>query len=195
MRTDKEGNVYILYRDKQPSDMAIGVIDAKLHNWTRLSTVGAFGWDFPGCPHIGGGLAFRGYGKSQEIHAVVGTRKKEDMGVYHLSSNDGGRSWGKPLKFGDESATHADIAANKHSGLAAVWDMVDQEMGDGTTAIYSSQSSTGSKWSQPIRLSTKGFSASHPRILATKSGSISIWTEQSPDGVSHLANKFINFQD
>lgn len=193
MRADKKGNVYILYRDKQPSDMAIGVIDAKLHNWTRLSTVGAFGWEFPGCPHIGGGLAFIGSGKSQEIHAVVGTRKKEDMGVYHLSSNDGGRSWSKPLKFGDESATHADIAANKHSGLAAVWDMVDAEAKDGSLAIYATTSAAGAIWTHPIRLSVKGSSASHPRVIATRHGFLSLWTEQAEDGVLRLEKKVITF--
>lgn len=191
MRTDKDGNVYILYRDKQPSDMAIGVIDSKQHNWTRLSTVGAFGWDFPGCPHIGGGLAFRNFGKSQEIHAVVGTRKKEFMGVYHLKSIDGGTNWSEPIKLGDDSATHADIATNKNSGIAAVWDMIDLDAGDGSLAVYAAISPTGAKWSDKMRLSKNNASASHPRIITTSYGFLALWTEQSPDGELQLKMKMI----
>ena len=185
-RADNKGNIYVLYRDKQPSDMAIGVIDAKQHNWTRLSTVGAFDWDFSGCPHIGGSLAFRGKGTSQEIHAVVGTRKKEEAGVYHLQSNDSGKNWSTPTKLGDESATHADLAVNKNASLAAVWDMIDPETKDGSLAIYVATSPTGIKWAEPKRLSAKGFSASHPRIISTSQGFLALWTEQSSDGVFHL---------
>ena len=191
MRSDEDGNVYILYRDKQPSDMAIGVIDAKQHNWTRLSTVGAFGWDFPGCPHIGGSLAFSGHGKSKEIHAIVGTRKKESMGIYHLRSMDGGRNWSAPVRLGDESATHADIAANKRSGIAAVWDMTDPEAGDGSLAIYGATSQLGAKWSDKMRLSAVGYSSSHPRIIATSKGFLAIWTEHAPDGELRLNMKKI----
>lgn len=192
MRADKQGNLFVLYRDKQPSDMAIGVIDAKDHHWTRLSTVGAFGWDFPGCPHIGGSLAFKGNDKAPEIHAIVGTRKKEEAGVYHLKSLDGGKNWSAPLKLGDETSTHADIAASKSNGLAAVWDMIDPEAGDGSLAIYAATSATGANWSQPIRLSAKGASATHPRIIATGQGFLSLWTEQAADGEFRLEIKTIN---
>ncbi len=191
LRADREGNVFVLYRDKQPSDMAIGVIDAKDHHWTRLSTVGSFGWDFPGCPHIGGSLAFRTRGKSQEIHAVVGTRKKQDAGVYHLTSIDGGKSWSPPVKLGDDSSTHADLAADSINGLTAVWDMIDPDAGDGSLAVYAANSVSGAKWSQPIRLSSKGVSATHPRVIATGRGFLSLWTEQTPDGELRLELKTV----
>lgn len=192
MRADKDGNLFILYRDKQPSDMAIGVIDAKDHHWSRLSTVGAFGWDFSGCPHIGGTLAFSGNGKAEEIHAIVGTRKKEEAGVYHLKSVDGGKNWSAPAKLGDESSTHADIASNRNNKLAAVWDMIDTEAADGSLAIYAATSSTGANWSHPVRLSAKGASATHPRIIATGQGFLSLWTEQSADGELRLEMKTVS---
>ncbi|MFM9154379.1 MAG: hypothetical protein ACKOPC_12430, partial [Methylocystis sp.] len=142
-------------------------------------------------PHIGGSLAFRSKGNSQEIHAVVGTRKKEDAGVYHLRSVDRGKNWDAPTKLGDESATHADLAVNKNASLAAVWDMIDPEAKDGSLAIYVAISPTGIKWAEPIRLSAKGFSASHPRIIPTSLGFLALWTEQSSDGVFHLQMKRI----
>lgn len=190
-KADRDGNLFVLYRDKQPSDMAIGVIDAKTHGWTRLATVGAFGWDFPGCPHIGGALALRGSGKSTEIHALVGTRKKGDAGVYHLKSTDGGHAWGAPARLGDESATHGDIAARRDGVLAAVWDMVDPDANDGSLATYAATSADGAVWSTPVRLSAKGANATHPRVVATKQGFLTLWTEQGPDGVQRLDMKSI----
>lgn len=191
IRSDKTGNVYVLYRDKQPSDMAIGIIDAKDHNWRRLSTVGAFDWDFPGCPHIGGGLALRKNGKLQELHAVVGTRKKETAGIYHLSSQDYGKSWSSPKKLGDGSSTHADIASSPNGGVVAVWDMIDVDAADGSTAIYASKSFNGTEWTQPIRLSEKSASATHPRAITTKGGVLVLWTEHSADEVMLMKSQFL----
>lgn len=188
-KVDRTGNFYILYRDKQPSDMAIGVVEPKSHQWTRLSTVGAFNWDFPGCPHIGGGLALKG-GKHPEIHAVVGTRKKEAAGIYHLMSRDGGKKWSEPARLGGDTATHSDIALWSDHHLAAVWDMVDPEAGDGTVGVFAAVSNDGGKhWSQAERLSEKKAMASHPRIVASKSGFLTLWTEQSDAGEQRLVSK------
>lgn len=190
-KADASGNLYVLYRDKQPSDMAIGVVDAKSRQWTRLSSVGAFGWDFPGCPHIGGGLAIKG-GKKPEIHAVVGTRKKENAGFYHLKSADGGVSWSAPVRLGDDSATHGDIALGRDGRLAVVWDMVDPEANDGTLAIYAATSTDdGASWTAAKRLSQLRITASHPRVVATKSGFLALWTEQPGPNEQRLATRTI----
>lgn len=178
-KVDAGGKFFVLYRDKQPSDMAIGVVDPKTRHWTRLSTVGAFGWDFPGCPHIGGGIAFRKAGKTQEIHAVVGTRKKGDAGIYHLRSSDGGKSWMEPLRLGDETATHADIAVGRNGRLAAVWDMIDPQANDGSVAIYASLSDDGVNWTSPAKLSISNVMASHPRIVPAQDAFRVLWTEQT----------------
>lgn len=190
-KADAAGNFYVLYRDKQPSDMAIGVIEPKTHQWTRLATVGAFGWDFPGCPHIGGGLAIKG-GKRPEIHAVVGTRKKENAGFYHLRSQDGGKSWSEPERLGDDTATHGDIALGKDGRLAAVWDMVDPEANDGSVGVFVAISSdNGAHWTPARRLSPAQIMASHPRVVPTKSGFLALWTEQPSADAQRLATKAI----
>jgi hypothetical protein len=188
-KADNKGNFYVLYRDKQPSDMAIGVVEPKTHQWTRLSTVGAFNWDFAGCPHIGGGLALN-EGKHPELHAVVGTRKKETAGFYHLSSVDGGRQWSEPVRLGDDTAAHGDIAIGTNHHLAAVWDMVDPETSDGTIGVFSAISNDGGlHWSQAKRVSGKKIMASHPRVVATKSGFLALWTEQSDSGEQRLMSR------
>jgi hypothetical protein len=189
-RADGAGNFYVLYRDKQPSDMALGVVDGKTKQWTRLSTVGAFGWDFPGCPHIGGGLAIKTGGGVREMHAVVGTRKKGDAGVYYLKSADAGKSWTEPHKLSDESGAHGDVALGKGDRLAAVWDMTDADADDGSLAIYAATSNDGgAHWSAARRLSQAHVSASHPRVVATKTGFLALWTEQSAPNEQRLAMK------
>jgi hypothetical protein len=188
-KADNRGNFYLLYRDKQPSDMAIGVVEPKAHQWTRLSTVGAFNWDFPGCPHIGGGLALK-EGEHSEIHAVVGTRKIDAAGFYHVASADGGKNWSAPVRLGDDTAAHGDIAIGNNRHLAAVWDMVDPEAGDGTIGVFSAISSDGGvNWSPAKRVSTKRFMASHPRIVAAKNGFLALWTEQSDTDEQRLVSK------
>lgn len=182
---DKNGNLYVLYRDKQPSDMAIGVVSSK-HTWSRLSTVGKFDWDFSGCPHIGGGLAIRQNGSKKELHAIVGTRKQETAGIYHFMSSDQGRNWSAPLQLGDSSATHGDIGVDKTGKIYAVWDMVDPEAKDGSMAIFLAYSDNGRKWHDPVKLSNTGRSASHPRIIEQGIGVLAFWTEKDNRGVSSL---------
>ncbi len=190
-RADAAGNFYVLYRDKQPSDMALGVVDAKTRQWTRLGTVGAFGWDFPGCPHIGGGLALKG-GKRPEIDAVVGTRKKEDAGFYHLKSLDGGKSWSTPTRLGDDTAAHGDLALGKDGRMAAVWDMVDPEAKDGSLGVFVATSRDGgAHWTPARRLSPLRITASHPRVVPTRNGFLALWTEQPASNEQRLATKSI----
>ncbi len=119
-------------------------------------------------------------GKHPEIHAVVVTRKKEAAGVYHLVSLDVGKKWSEPVRLGDDTATHGDIALWNDRHLSAVWDMVDPEVADGTVSVFAAISNNGGvHWSQATRLSEKKTMASHPRIVASKSGFLALWTEQS----------------
>lgn len=186
---DKNGNLYVLYRDKEPSDMALGMVGSNDHKWTRLSKVGEFNWKFSGCPHIGGGLAINQTGARKELHAIIGTRKQENAGVYHLVSSDGGNNWDQPEKLGDRSSTHGDIAIDRKSQIYAVWDMIDPETKDGTMSIYFAHSKKKREWSNIKRISRQGYSASHPRIITTKNGQLVIWTEKNIDGESFLAMK------
>jgi hypothetical protein len=169
--------------------MAIGVVEPKTHQWARLSTVGAFNWDFPGCPHIGGGLALKG-ARHPVIHAVVGTRKKETAGFYHLASLDGGKKWSDPVRLGDDTAAHGDVAIGNDRHLAAVWDMVDPEAGDGTVGVFAAISNDGGvHWSPARRLSEKKIMGSHPRIVAAKGGFLAVWTEQPDSGEQRLMSR------
>jgi hypothetical protein len=175
IKTDDQGNAYVLYRDKQPSDLAIGVIDNQ-QNWQRLSAVGAFDWQFEGCPHIGGGLDFSQYQNQSYIHAIVGTGHEQHTGVHYLKSEDHGKSWSSPQPMGDASALHADIAANPKGHVIAVWDMMSS---NGLAVFYSESKDNGQSWSAPEQISSSGSRASHPRISSNSQGFLSVWTESS----------------
>ncbi len=174
IKSDSTGNTYVLYRDKQPSDLSIGVI--KRQQWQRLSHVGAFNWQFDGCPHIGGGLDFQRINDHSRLHAVVGTGHQEHLGVHYLYSNDNGASWSSPKQLGDESATHADIAAHDNGRVIAVWDM----MGEESLAVFMAESQDqGTSWTKAQQISNAGMRATHPRIVKTETGFLALWTENN----------------
>lgn len=166
-------NLYVLYRDKQPSDLSIGVINPQ-QQWQRLNHVGAFNWQFDGCPHIGGGFDFQTTANKTRQHAVVGTGHQEHLGIHYLYSDDAGKNWSAAKQLGDESAIHADIAAHNDGRVVAVWDMMSE---DGLAIFKAESKDQGLNWSKPKQMSTKGLRASHPRIVKTETGFLSLWTE------------------
>lgn len=171
----ENGNLFVVYRDQEPSDMSIGVLD-KDRRWTRLNHVGDFKWDFKGCPHIGAGIAFQN--NSQLIHSVVGTGHPDHLGVFYLRSTDNGKNWAQPVQLGDESALHSDIASNNDKRLIAVWDMRSE---DGLSVFYAESNDKGLSWSAATRISVPGYRATHPKVIATNTSFLAIWTE-STDG-------------
>lgn len=185
-KSGPDGELFVLYRDKQPSDMALGVIDGQ-HQWRRQSTVGAFDWKFEGCPHIGGGLDYQAGGQDTTVHSVVGTGHPKHLGVHYLRSEDNGSTWGSPVVLGNDTALHADVAVSLKGRVVAVWDMLDD---NDELAIFSAESSDqGVNWSAPKRLSKPGMRASHPRILSRKQGFLALWTETTDGAVQTLAKR------
>ncbi len=175
VKSDTEGNAYVLYRNKQPSDMSIGVMN-KQQQWQDLNHVGAFNWQFDGCPHIGGGLDFQNTAGKKRLHSVVGTGHPDHLGVYYLYSDDAGKNWSKPLPLGTESAIHADIAAHDDGRVVAVWDMMTE---NGLEVFMAESKDQGNNWSIFKQISTPNLRASHPRIVKTKKGFFVLWTESN----------------
>ena len=178
-----DGELFVLYRDKQPTDMAIGSLN-KNQQWQRHSPVGDFKWDFPGCPHIGGGLAMIGQGDNMEMHSVVGTGHPDHLGVHYLYSADAGKNWQSPVQLGDYSAIHADIAANDQGRIVAVWDMRSE---DNLTIFSAESNDKGKNWSKPKLISTPGYRATHPRIVNTSQGFLVLWTQVKQGQEQQLA--------
>ena len=143
--------------------------------WTRRASVGAFGWDFQGCPEVGGGLVAEtvdGF-----LHAVVWTGADRRQGVYALGSRDDGRSWSKPVALGAREARNPDLARSR-SVLAAVW----EERGP----LYWARTRDVDgiwRWSGPERLTQDSERAVHPIVVGTGDGRfLAAWTEQEGEG-------------
>lgn len=182
VKSDSDNKAYVLYRDKQPSDLAIGVVDTQQH-WQRLNNVGAFNWQFDGCPHIGGDFDFQTVAGKTVMHSVVGTGHADHLGVHYTRSENKGENWSPTIQLGDESALHANIAAGDDGRVVAVWDM-NAEQGLG---IFVSESvDQGTQWSKPIQISESDSRASHPIVIKTKTGFFSVWTEH--DGKQQKIN-------
>ena len=173
IKTNPANDAYVLYRDKQPSDLSVGVIDQQ-QQWKRLNHVGAFNWQFDGCPHIGGGLDFQNITGKMRMHAIVGTGHEEHLGIHYLYSDDSGNNWSSARQLGNESAIHSDIASHDNGRVVAVWDMMTEE----GLAIFSADSADqGLSWSVPSQISMRKIRATHPKIVKTKSGFLVVWTE------------------
>jgi hypothetical protein len=164
------GEINVLYRDMKPRDMALMQSSDNGVTWRRTSTVGEFNWQFEGCPHIGGGLAIA---EDNALYSTVWTGVESKAGLYTLHSNDNGKTWSPPHAVGN-LASHSDIAVNKQQ-IMAIW---DEREPDGVS-IFSAQSHNGGvAWSTPKRLSASSIMATHPRLVATPSGFLALWTEK-----------------
>ncbi len=171
------GKVFVLYRDREPRDMAIASSDDGGQTWGKPVTVGRFGWNINGCPHVGGGLSILPTANGTILYSVVWTAKDETAhGDYVLSSADGGKTWNEPTRLGGPQSWHPDIACDGTS-IIAVWDAY----ADGGTAVFASTSrDAGKTWDASKRLNPDGTTADHPRIICTRQGFRALWTEQAP---------------
>jgi hypothetical protein len=170
------GKVSVLYRDKDPRDLAVASSEDTGRTWSRRGAAGAFDWKFEGCPHVGGGIAFT----PGALHTLSWTGADGKAGLYALRSGDGGGTWSEPVRMGSSTAHRGDLASSGDS-LAAVWD--DPAAAKG--AVLAATSSDGGRtWSAPRRITPAGGTASQPVVAAVGPGRFLVaWTETGPDGL------------
>ncbi len=168
------GRVHVLYRNHGIRDMALASTTNAGEHWEIGPPVGEFNWDFPGCPHVGGGIAMTHEDGLEQLHALVWTGHEERHGLYWVQSTDDGNSWSEPQRMGGELARHADLGASGRT-LVAAWDE--------TRSIWTSSShDRGQTWSEPHRLSTEDAVASHPIVIDTGEDFLVFWTERGASG-------------
>jgi hypothetical protein len=167
------GTVAVLYRDKDPRDLAVATSTDAGRSWTRRGTAGAFGWAFEGCPHVGGGIAFGG----RSLAALAWTGDEDDAGLHAVRSDDGGATWSAPVRVGTKTAHRGDLAASG-GVLAAVWD--DPVAAKGKV-LAATSADGGRTWSPPRALAEVG--AAHPAVAAVGPGRfLAAWIESPPGG-------------
>ncbi|WP_411726824.1 exo-alpha-sialidase [Methyloglobulus sp.] len=177
-----EGELNILYRDMEPRDMSLLQSSDDGKTWQHISTVGEFDWKFDGCPHVGGSLAYLGTDNPAQLHSLVWTGAEQKSGLYHLSSNNNGKSWSTPQKLGN-TAIHGDIAG-LDGNLVVLWDEMEP---DGSSIFYAKSEDAGTTWLTPTRLTTASNAATHPRLIATGHGLLALWTEKPSKQPRQLA--------
>ena len=182
--SDSRGNLYVLYRDKDPRDMALAISRDGGRTWSRSGWVGAFQWDFDGCPHVGGGIAVGMKESAPQVHTLVWTGKPDHTGIYYLQSTDPQKQWSEPQRLGGKGALHPDIAINPVGHVTAVWD----EPINGHSTVFSALSvDNGATWSEPHRLTDGRTDASHPRVTGLDDAFIIFWTQKDDKGFNQWA--------
>ncbi len=175
LSADANGDVFALYRDMEPRDMALAESDDAGQSWNKISTVGAFNWQFDGCPHNGGALTGVG---GATLHSLVWTGAAQQAGLYYLRSQDHGKTWSQPQTMGGNAqAFHSDIAQVGERHLLAIW---DARGADGSNVLVTESLDAGNHWSPAHQISTPGSAATFPRLLATQNGFLAVWYEQQP---------------
>jgi hypothetical protein len=159
--------LHVLYRDMNPRDMTLLSSNDNSTSWQSKKTVGKFDWNFDGCPHVGGGIAFD---ENNAFYASVWTGEPSKSGLYVMNSVTN-----LLVKIG-KNATHSDIAVLENR-VVVVWDEMIAE----GTGIFSAQSiDKGTTWSMPRRLSANGTNSTHPRIIVNENNVLIFWTEKQP---------------
>jgi BNR repeat protein len=173
LAASESGTVAVLYRDKDPRDLAVAASTDAGTTWARRGTAGAFGWRFEGCPHVGGGIAFTRGG----LAALAWTGDEDDAGLHAVRSEDGGATWSAPVRVGSKTAHRGDLASSGDV-LAAAWDDPVAAKGQ----ILGATSPDGGRTWSPARALASG-GAAQPMVAAVGPGRfLAAWIETGPGG-------------
>lgn len=168
------GGAWVIYRGHSPRDMRVAPLEGAVS--VSPTAAGNFGWDFPGCPHVGAGLSFDG---DNTLHAAVWTGKTGKAGVYHLLSTDQGFTWSAPRPLGAGGARNPDCASSGKS-VAVVWN----ETTDSLTSVMAATSTDGGvHWSTAKQVSGSTEDAMNPRVLPAGDGFRVFWTSSGKEGI------------
>lgn len=180
-------DLYVIYRNKKPSDMTMMYSKDRGKTWQDGGVVGAFGWDFDGCPHVGSSLAFdpgakKGLGTKGRpfAHATAWTAKEGKLGLYYQNWPGTGSQWTAPYLLA-ENGRRGDIATIDNMVVAVYEEMIDEKnVARIRVADITRKPLTFSK----ARTISTNFTF-YPRLEATKDGVI-MFTNQSVNGVNEL---------
>ena len=178
LKVNADGHLMALYRDQQPSDMALSISRDAGRTWHPAGRAGEFDWAFDGCPHIGGGLALLA---RDRLIATAWTGNGTATGAYVLRRDERG-AWSAPVPLLAESPGRNTDAAACDSGAAIVWD----GLADGGQVVYAAFSSDGAHWPPPRRLSPPGRNAAYPRVVGAGDHFVALWTTYRQDGGTSL---------
>ncbi len=176
---DKNNYIHVLYRDDSPRDMRlISSLDTGI-SWQNSKSSGAFGWEFIGCPHQGGGLTTTHSNGKTILHSAIWNGKSSNRGIYYSQSELNKEKIAALQVIGDNFSASADIAALDSEHLRIIYTTSDFEL---KSVMTKTSNNGGLSWSNGLRLTKQGAAPSHPRIISTREGYRFFWTEWQKNG-------------
>ncbi len=126
-------------------------------------------WATNTCPHQGPALAIDAAGA---WHVVWFTKGKKRQGLFYARSNDGGKSFSEPEKFGDDARAPARpyLLASK-GRLYRAW----KEFDGTTTTVAAQDSRDGKSWSAPRVIAATQDASDHPILIEHKGAAYLSW--------------------
>lgn len=115
--------------------------------------------------------------KNGKIYLLLGEHENGRQSVVMKVSRDGGKSWTQPVRMGDETGLHGDVAIDANGRLVVVWDAI----ADDGLAIFAAERLHDGKFTEPVKLSAPGARAAFPRVVPAGKKFLVVWT-QSKDG-------------
>ena len=174
-----DDSLFTIYRNRDPRDMSAALLQAGSNQWNELGHVGAFDWQFDGCPHVGAGILPIGSGDDRYLHAVVWTGEAKSAGTYYVRSTNNGKTWGFPNRIGTPTSIHCDISGVEGGPLMRVWDNWDES---GKFVFGSASSDNGKTWGEARVLSSPESSADYPALVRLLAGFRLFWFETTDAG-------------
>ncbi|MDH5721273.1 MAG: glycoside hydrolase [Spirochaetia bacterium] len=164
IKANKENEIFILYRNEKPRDMAFIKVNLNAETddvaYDFMGHVDKFNWGFEGCPHVGAGFSFD---DNNRIHAVTWTGEKDVSGVYYQNSNDKGKSFTEAEKMGTSFASNPDVAVNGKE-VVVVWDQIKNEK---KVVMTSVSKDAGKTWSKPVIISDENTMSMYAKVIFT----------------------------
>lgn len=170
-----DSKLYALYRGEGPRDMKLVARDIENSRWHTSVRVGAFDWDFVGCPHQGGALTQTSDGR---LHSVVWTGKEEVAGLHYLQSGDEGASWQYQYPLSGGEGQHIDLTSRAESVLAT-WDRLSAE-GNTIHLVLKNKNDSLKK----LSMLSEGFA--YPRVIRSGDNFRLFWTDLDKMGRKQL---------
>jgi len=185
-----DGTLFALYRDHNPSDMALAVSRDQGQTWEKRGHAGSFAWQFEGCPHVGGGLVLLPGKNSPRLASTVWSGHENHSGAYILDSDDLGSSWS--IAHALPAGRNTDLAAFGSGSLIAVWDQVE----NGTQSVFYATHTPGEdSWSAPVQVSPKDRRATHPRVVTEADTALILWSSENTSGSAATKTALISGQN
>jgi hypothetical protein len=162
----------VAYRDRSADDVRdISIVRRTSGGWTEPKTLHADGWKIAGCPVNGPQLD----AKENRVVAAWFTGANDDPRALVAFSDDGGATFGKPIRVHDgPSAGRVDVVLLEDGAAAVTW--VAQQ--GGKAVLHARRISSDGQRGAPLDL---GEAVGFPRAALWDDNVAVVWSR--PDGI------------